>query len=128
MSQNVRTGRGVGNRGPSSLEWSLEVFPLPREQGLSNTCVTNGCMTPEALELLVESGLDAVNVDVRGDAEAVRRWCGADVAKVRATIRLLGQCAGTPARECILLRMRSTAHSALGAPREGAPSGSGTLP
>ena len=50
-----------------SLEWSLDVFRLARERGLYNTYVTNGYMTPEALQLLVEAGLDAMNVDVKGD-------------------------------------------------------------
>jgi pyruvate formate lyase activating enzyme len=65
-----------------SLEWSLDVFRLARERGLYNTYVTNGYMTPEALQLLVEAGLDAMNVDVKGSAEAVRRYCGTDVEKV----------------------------------------------
>ncbi len=62
-----------------SLEWSLEVFPLAREAGLYNTFVTNGYQTIAALTLLVEAGLDGMNVDVKGDAEAVRRYCQADV-------------------------------------------------
>ena len=65
-----------------SLEWSLDIFPLAREKGLYNTYVTNGYMTPEALDLLVEAGLDAMNVDVKGNAEAVKRYCAADVEKV----------------------------------------------
>ena len=65
-----------------SLEWSLDIFPLAREKGLYNTYVTNGYMTPEALNLLVEAGLDAMNVDVKGNAEAVKRYCAADVEKV----------------------------------------------
>jgi pyruvate formate lyase activating enzyme len=66
-----------------SLEWSLEVFRLGREQGLYNTYVTNGYMTTRALETLIAAGLDAMNVDVKGDAEAVRRHCGGiDVEKV----------------------------------------------
>jgi len=65
-----------------SLEWSLDVFPLAREAGLYNTFVTNGYMTDAALELLVEAGLDGMNVDVKGDAEAVDRYCGADVEVV----------------------------------------------
>ncbi len=68
-----------------SLEWSLDVFRLARERGLYNTFVTNGYMTPEALSLLVEAGLDAMNVDVKGDAAAVRKFCkGVDVEKVWA--------------------------------------------
>jgi pyruvate formate lyase activating enzyme len=62
-----------------SLEWSLEMFPLAREAGLYNTFVTNGYMTEEALRLLVEAGLDGMNVDVKGSAAAVRRHCQADV-------------------------------------------------
>jgi pyruvate formate lyase activating enzyme len=66
-----------------SLEWSLDVFRLAHARGLYNTYVTNGYMTPEALKTLVEAGLDGMNVDVKGDAEAVRRYCkGIDVEKV----------------------------------------------
>jgi len=72
-----------------SLEWSLEVFRLARAAGLYNTFVTNGYMTPEALGLLVEAGLDGMNVDVKGGAEAVRRHCkGIDVEKVWRACRL----------------------------------------
>lgn len=66
-----------------SLEWSLEVFRLARVRGLYNTYVTNGYMTAQALRLLARAGLDAANVDVKGDAGAVRRYCqGIDVEKV----------------------------------------------
>ena len=39
-----------------SLEWSLAVFRLARTRGLYNTYVTNGYMTPEALQLLERPG------------------------------------------------------------------------
>jgi pyruvate formate lyase activating enzyme len=69
-----------------SLEWSLDVFRLARERGFYNTFVTNGYMTPEALECLIEAGLDAMNIDLKGDAAAVRHYCkGIDVEKVWAT-------------------------------------------
>jgi len=72
-----------------SLEWSLDVFRLARPRGLYNTFVTNGYMTPEALSLLIEAGLDAMNVDVKGDAAVVRRFCkGIDVEKVWAACKL----------------------------------------
>ncbi len=72
-----------------SLEWSLEVFPLARAAGLYNTFVTNGYMTAEALERLVEAGLDGMNVDLKGDAEAVQRYCqGVDVERVWRNCRL----------------------------------------
>ena len=66
-----------------SLEWSLDVFRLARKEGLYNTYVTNGYMTPQALDLLCDAGLDAMNVDVKGDAHAVNKYCqGIDVEKV----------------------------------------------
>ena len=58
------------------LEWNLEVFKLARERGLFNTIVTNGYMTPDALDLMVDAGLDAANVDVKGCEPKVRRICG----------------------------------------------------
>jgi pyruvate formate lyase activating enzyme len=39
-------------------------------------------MTSEALGLLVEAGLDAINVDIKGDARAVEQYCGIDVEVV----------------------------------------------
>jgi pyruvate formate lyase activating enzyme len=58
------------------LEWNLEVFRLARESGLYNTIVTNGYMTTEALDLMIDAGLDAANVDVKGCEPQVRRMCG----------------------------------------------------
>ena len=71
------------------LEWSVEVFRLARKRGLYNTFVTNGYMTEAALELLIEAGLDAANVDIKGDGEAVRSYCQADVEPVWRNCRLL---------------------------------------
>ena len=65
-----------------SLEWSVEVFQLARAAGLYNTFVTNGTMTSDALDLLARAGLDGMNVDIKGDAAAVRRYCGMDVEVV----------------------------------------------
>mgnify|MGYP005843465773 CR=1 FL=1 len=71
-----------------SLEWSLEVFRLARQKGLYNTYVTNGYMTPEALALLTEAGLDAMNVDIKGDAAVVKEHCqGIDVEGIWETCR-----------------------------------------
>ena len=52
------------------------MFRLARARGLYNTYVTNGYMTPKALQLLIDAGLNAMNVDVKGDAKAVRQCCG----------------------------------------------------
>jgi pyruvate formate lyase activating enzyme len=74
-----------------SLEWSLEVFQLARERALYNTYVTNGYMTGQALMMLVEAGLNAMNVDVKGDAAAVREFCQADVEVVWRNCRAARQ-------------------------------------
>jgi pyruvate formate lyase activating enzyme len=72
-----------------SLEWSLDVFRLARLRGLYNTYVTNGYMTPEALSVLRDAGLDAMNVDVKGDSSAVHKFCKTiDVEKVWAVSKL----------------------------------------
>jgi pyruvate formate lyase activating enzyme len=64
------------------FEWSLEVFRLAKLAGYENTFVTNGYMTLEALRALHEAGLDAMCIDVKGDEEAVKKYCGADVGVV----------------------------------------------
>jgi len=61
------------------LEYSLDLFDLAREKGYYNTYVTNGYMTEQALDLLIAHGLDAMNIDMKGESQAVRRYCGADV-------------------------------------------------
>ncbi len=71
------------------LEWSLDVFRLARKAGLYNTFVTNGYMTKDALQLLIEAGLDAANVDIKGDAVAVKQYCQADVEVVWRNCLLL---------------------------------------
>jgi pyruvate formate lyase activating enzyme len=72
-----------------SLEWSVDVFRLAKQRGFFNTYVTNGYMTPEALSLLIDSGLDAMNVDIKGDAAAVKKFCQMiDVDKVWAAAKL----------------------------------------
>lgn len=71
------------------IEWSIEVFRLARNEGLYNTFVSNGYMTLQALKLLIEAGLDAINVDMKGDKEAVKNFCGADVEVVWRNCRYL---------------------------------------
>ncbi len=61
------------------LEWSVDVFKLARREGLYNTFVSNGYMTEKALKTLVEAGLDAINIDIKGDEKAVKKYCGVDV-------------------------------------------------
>ena len=73
-------GTSVSFNEPTLLfEYSLDIFDLAREKGYYNTYVTNGYMTVPALEMLVAHGLDGMNIDIKGEAEAVRRFCSADV-------------------------------------------------
>lgn len=64
------------------LEWNIEVFRLAHNRGLYNTIVTNGYMTDEALGHLIDTGLDAANVDIKGCAEGVKQICNLDVEHV----------------------------------------------
>jgi len=64
------------------LEYALNVFDPARDAGYYNTYVTNGYMSEGALKLLAEHGLNAMNLDVKGDKRAVQRYCGADVDKI----------------------------------------------
>ena len=73
------------------FEYSLDVMPLARENGFFNTYVTNGYMTKEAIELLVESGLDAANIDIKGCPGAIEGWIGADVNIVWRNAKILKQ-------------------------------------
>jgi len=72
-----------------SLEWALEVFRDARRRypRLYHTYVTNGYMSPAALGMLADAGLEGMNVDVKGDGEVYRRYCNADVAPVWETCR-----------------------------------------
>ncbi len=73
-------GCSISFNEPTMLfEYSLNVFPLAHEKGWYNTFVSNGYMTREALRMLREAGMDAIKFDVKGDEEAVRKYCGADV-------------------------------------------------
>jgi len=73
-------GTSVSFNEPTLLfEYSLDIFDLAKEEGYYNTYVTNGYMTRQALEMLVAHGLNAINIDIKGEAEVVRRFCTANV-------------------------------------------------
>ena len=61
------------------LEFSLDVFKLAKKKGLYNTFITNGYFTQEALKLLLKAGCNAFNIDIKGDEEAVKKYCQANV-------------------------------------------------
>ncbi|MBL7119779.1 MAG: AmmeMemoRadiSam system radical SAM enzyme [Dehalococcoidia bacterium] len=86
-------GTSVSFNEPTLLfEYSLDIFALAREEGYYNTYVTNGYMTAEALEMLVAGGLNAMNVDIKGEAKAVKRFCGADVDLVWRNVVRAKEC------------------------------------
>jgi pyruvate formate lyase activating enzyme len=68
------------------LEWNLKVFEIARDRGLYNTIVTNGYMTLEALDLMIDAGLDAANVDVKGCEPKVSKICGIALQPVQDNI------------------------------------------
>ncbi|RLE55662.1 MAG: AmmeMemoRadiSam system radical SAM enzyme [Thermoprotei archaeon] len=87
--RNGDEGTCVSFNEPTLLfEYSLDVFKLARERGLYNTYVSNGYMTEDALKMLRNTGLDAINIDVKGTKEQVLKYCGADVDKVWRNARL----------------------------------------
>ncbi|MFX1305070.1 MAG: AmmeMemoRadiSam system radical SAM enzyme [Promethearchaeota archaeon] len=82
-------GTSISFNEPTLLfEYSLEVFKLAKQNGLYNTYVTNGYMTEEVLRDLVNAGLDAMNIDIKGDSEMVQKYCGTDVEKVWRNAKL----------------------------------------
>lgn len=63
------------------FEYSLDVMPKAQDEGLFNTYVTNGYMTGKTLSKLVDAGLDAVQIDVKG-CEGIEEWTGLNVEHV----------------------------------------------
>jgi len=69
-------------------DWNIDLFKLGRAKGLYSCYVSNGYMTIEALRLLWDSGMDGLKVDIKGDPETYRRFCGGvDVEKVWRNVR-----------------------------------------
>lgn len=58
------------------FEFLLDAFKIARSEGMVNTIVSNGFMTPMALKMLREAGLDAMNIDIKGNDDVYERYCG----------------------------------------------------
>jgi pyruvate formate lyase activating enzyme len=69
------------------LEYSIDVFRLARKKNLYRTYVSNGYMTSEALRAVIGAGLEAMNIDIKGDKEFVKKYCGADDEKVWRNVK-----------------------------------------
>jgi pyruvate formate lyase activating enzyme len=69
-------------------DWVIPLFKIGSRKRLYCCYVSNGYMTLEALRLLKESGMDGLKIDLKGDAETYRKYCGgADVEKVWRNVR-----------------------------------------
>jgi pyruvate formate lyase activating enzyme len=87
--QNKCQGTSISFNEPSLLfEYSLDLFKLAKENNLYNTYVSNGYMTEEVVNALIVGGLDAINVDIKGDAAFVRKYCGTDIDKIWRNVKL----------------------------------------
>ncbi|NPA96291.1 MAG: radical SAM protein, partial [Crenarchaeota archaeon] len=52
---------------PAALfDYLLDVFSLGRDRGLYGSMVTNGYLTPRAIEMLIEAGVDGWSIDIKG--------------------------------------------------------------
>jgi pyruvate formate lyase activating enzyme len=58
-------------------EYNLAAFALARAAGLYTCYVSNGYMTLDTLRELRSAGLDAIKVDIKGDADVYREYCAA---------------------------------------------------
>ncbi|MFQ6136634.1 MAG: AmmeMemoRadiSam system radical SAM enzyme [Candidatus Hydrothermarchaeales archaeon] len=58
------------------FEYSLDAFRIAKENGLYTCYVSNGYLTLKALHVLKESGMDAIKIDMKGDSEVYKRYCG----------------------------------------------------
>lgn len=56
-------------------DWATSLFKAARRKGLYSCFVSNGYMTSEALQLLKNSGMDGLKIDIKGDSETYRKYC-----------------------------------------------------
>jgi pyruvate formate lyase activating enzyme len=69
------------------FEYALDTSRLAREKGLKNVFVTNGYMTPEAIQE-IHPYLDAANIDLKSFQDSFyRRYCGARLQPVLDSIQ-----------------------------------------
>ncbi|MEM3451362.1 MAG: AmmeMemoRadiSam system radical SAM enzyme [Nitrososphaerales archaeon] len=69
------------------FDYAIDVFPLARKKNMYTNYVSNGYMTLEALIALKEAGMDAIKFDVKGNSDAVRKFCAAKVEIVWRNVR-----------------------------------------
>lgn len=69
-----------------SLEYAIETFHLCKPETY-RMFVTNGYMTPRALELLIQAGMTGMSVTVKGNSEVAKKYCGISVERVWENIK-----------------------------------------
>jgi pyruvate formate lyase activating enzyme len=81
--ENGDQGLCVSFTEPTLLhEYNLKCFNLARARGLYSCYVSNGYMTEKALHQLHDAGLTGLKIDVKGDAEVYKEYCGGVKADV----------------------------------------------
>lgn len=71
------------------FEFAYETAKLAHQAGILNVFVTNGYMTPEAIEM-IRPYLDAANVDLKAfKDDYYKTYCGARLAHVQETLRCM---------------------------------------
>ncbi len=70
------------------MEFALDCAKLAKERGIKNVFVSNGFMSPEAIEKIVPY-LDGNNIDLKGDDEFYRKITGARQQCVLDTIKAM---------------------------------------
>ncbi|MDH5482215.1 MAG: AmmeMemoRadiSam system radical SAM enzyme [Candidatus Bathyarchaeota archaeon] len=65
-------------------EWAVPLFKFGKENGMKYCCyVSNGYMTLEVLKALCKAGMDGLKIDIKGNSEVYRKYCGgANVERV----------------------------------------------
>ncbi len=58
------------------FDYVYDVFRLAKKKGLYTVIVSNGSLTMEALGMLIEAGLDAISLDIKGCQWTYRRYLG----------------------------------------------------
>lgn len=65
------------------FDWVVSLFNAGCQKVLYGCYVSNGYMTLEALQLLQNSGMDGLKIDIKGDVETYQKYCSnVDVEKV----------------------------------------------
>ncbi len=63
------------------IEYALDTMKEAKKHGMKNVWVSNGYMTPEALDVITPY-LDAVNIDYKGDLGVYKAYCNGSIEPI----------------------------------------------